>query len=50
MNRSLFCTVLEALIAEFENDHEEFTGVTENEEGPFEYWMQELNNLYENTR
>ncbi len=49
-NRGTFCCVLEALVAEFENDHEEHTGVSDTDRMTFHQWVQELMNLYENTR
>lgn len=49
MNREAFILIMTKLLTELKEDHEEHTGITSNEEMSFIQWMDELNNLYENT-
>jgi hypothetical protein len=50
MNRDAFVSIMRSLLAEFAEDHEEHTGVTEKEMHPFDFWIGEISNLAENTR
>lgn len=42
-------SILEALLAEFIDDHEEYTGISDSERMILKDWWQEIMNLLENT-
>lgn len=47
--RSEFISVAEAMLAEFEQDHEGHTGVSDTDRMPLIRWWEEIRNLIENT-
>ena len=47
--RSEAISILEAALSEFENDHEEYTGITDTERMPLINWWGEIRNLIENS-
>lgn len=47
--RAEFLTRIRKLLDDFEKDHEEHTGITEDDKGFFDFWIDEIINVEENT-
>lgn len=50
MNRDQFIALMRDMLTEMESDHEEHTGVSSSEQMSFEYWIHDVQSLYDNTR
>ena len=50
MNREQFITHIREMLPEFQDDHEACTGIDSSERHSFEFWLGELQSLFENTR
>ena len=50
MTRKTFIAHMRGMLPEFEQDHEEHTGISDDELMPFEDWLFAILALFENTR